>query len=47
MCQVGIDYADVSQVAAYDLVESKLRDIRKEIEDIMDNIVLTPKPDNT
>jgi cyclopropane fatty-acyl-phospholipid synthase-like methyltransferase len=41
MSQVGIDYADASQVIAYDSVESKLRDIRKEIEDVMDNLVLT------
>lgn len=41
MSQVGIDCADASQVIAYDSVESKLRDIRKEIEDVMDNLVLT------
>ncbi len=41
MCQVGIDYADTAQVTAYDSTESKLRDIRKEIEDIMNYLVLT------
>ena len=39
--QVGIDYADTSQVTAYDSTENKLRDIKREIEDIMNYLVLT------
>jgi ubiquinone/menaquinone biosynthesis C-methylase UbiE len=38
--QVGVDYADIKEVQAYDLRMQKIRDVNKEIQDIMSAINL-------
>ncbi len=41
MKQVGVDYTDVAEVAAYDLRMKKLRNIQKETEEIAKSVGLT------
>ncbi len=43
MKQVGVDYTDTKEVQAYDSRMQKLRNIKKETEDIINNVGLTAK----
>jgi ubiquinone/menaquinone biosynthesis C-methylase UbiE len=43
MKQVGVDYTDIKEVQAYDSRMQKLRNIKKEIEDIINSVGLTAK----